>query len=794
MIPIALALLAGELLSAWLRWTGTVAIALAAVSVLASLACRRTVAALPLACIASAALGLWLASRSLEPTAVDCFLPEDAGSTKLWIEAEILDAPSRVEGGIRVLTDASVPGRDPERVCGSVLLTLAEPPGDLAVGERVRVHASLRRPRNFANPRAYDYRGTLARRGIWVTAHGAGQGMSRLERAVREPGSLAARRARIGALIDGSLPPLHAALLRSLVVGDQVSVPAELWDRIAAAGLAHLLSVSGLHIALVWGLVFSVTRRILARSEWLLLHAHVRALAALAALPPAAGYAALAGLSVPAARSVGMTALFVLSLAAGREVKALRVLCLVAAAVGLVWPGAPLEVSFQLSFASVLSLILAGEQWSRWCASRRRRIRERVILALVVPAAALLGTAPLVALYFNRLTPIGLVTNPVLVPLSGTPATVIGLAGAAVSLLSEPIACSTFALAYWPLELLRLGATAAASLPFASVRVPTATLFELALLYGLLGLPWIPRERRRLVATVAVVALVIDGVCWAHERWCPGDVHVRFVDVGQGDSAVVELPGGAVAVVDGGGFARSSFDVGERVLAPYLWSRKIMRVDYLVASHGDWDHQGGLRFLAREFAPRELWVGARSEEQQRLAALADEVRAGGGTVHPLAAGDVALDAHGVRIECLHPPAGEALSANDSSLVLRLRFGEHAMLFPGDVESAGEGLLTSRFPPLAVSVLKVPHHGSATSSTEGLLRWANPGLAVFSLGAGNSYGFPHAAVVERYRRLGIRTLRTDRDGSVGVWSDGSRLDVRPTSEAIPSLCAILGALC
>ena len=181
-------MLAGELLSAWLRWTGTVAIALAAVSVLASLACRRTVAALPLACIASAALGLWLASRSLEPTAVDCFLPEDAGSTKLWIEAEILDAPSRVEGGIRVLTDASVPGRDPERVCGSVLLTLAEPPGDLAVGERVRVHASLRRPRNCANPRAYDYRGTLARRGIWVTAHGAGQGMSRLERTGKRPG------------------------------------------------------------------------------------------------------------------------------------------------------------------------------------------------------------------------------------------------------------------------------------------------------------------------------------------------------------------------------------------------------------------------------------------------------------------------------------------------------------------------------------------------------------------------------------------------------------------------------
>src|SRR5207237_9024979 len=119
----------------------------------------------------------------------------------------------------------------------------------------------------------------------------------------------------------------------------------------------------------------------------------------------------------------------------------------------------------------------------------------------------------------------------------------------------------------------------------------------------------------------------------------------------------------------------------------------------LLASEGDGGHQGGLRFLARELAPRELWVGARSEEQQRLAALADEVRAGGGTVHPLAAGDVALDAHGVRIECLHPPAGEALSANDSSLVLRLRFREHVMLFPGDVELPAEGPVLARFPPV-----------------------------------------------------------------------------------------------
>jgi len=795
LIAVALSLLAGELVSGWLPGSSPIALALALGCAIARIACRRTFAAATLGRLAAAWLGLWLATPSTTPP--DCFVPGDEGATKLWIEAELVDAPSFVEGGIRVPVRASVADRG--SICGTVLLTISEPPAGLSAGERVRTHASLRRPRNFGNPRAYDYRGTLARRGVWVTAHAGGPELERLGMGTSGLAPLALQRQRIGALIDRSLPPLHASLLRSLVVGDQASVSPELWDCIAAAGLAHLLSVSGLHIALVWGVVFSLARWILARSERLLLCTDVRALAAAIALPPAIGYAALAGLSVPAARSVGMTALFVLSLSVGREAAPLRVLCLTAGAVGIAWPGAPLEVSFQLSFASVLALVLAGERWSRWRAARvatdrRERILQRAILLFLVPGAALVGTAPLVALYFNRVTPVGLLTNPVLVPVSGTPATVIGLAGAAVSWLSEPIACRTFALAYWPLELLRGGAVAAASFPFASIRVPTPTLIELALSYGFLAVAWIPPGRRGRVGVALLLALSVDGAWWAHERWWHQDLRVRFVDVGQGDAAVLELPGGAAAVIDGGGFGRSRFDVGERVLAPYLWSRKILRVDYLVATHGDWDHQGGLHFLARELAPRELWISGRSEERRRLTALAREVETAGGTVRTLQPGERVVDAHGARIDCLHPPVEEALSANDSSLVLRLRFGERAWLFTGDVESAGEALVASRFPSLPVDVLKVPHHGSATSSTDALLRWATPRLAVMSLGAGNNYGFPNPAVVQRYQRLGIRTLRTDRDGSVGIQSDGSSLVVRPAADDWPLLCATLGALC
>jgi competence protein ComEC len=247
-------------------------------------------------------------------------------------------------------------------------------------------------------------------------------------------------------------------------------------------------------------------------------------------------------------------------------------------------------------------------------------------------------------------------------------------------------------------------------------------------------------------------------------------------------------------VIDGGGFARSRFDVGERVVAPYLWSRKILRIDVLVASHGDWDHQGGLHYLARVFAPRELWLSRRPEERPRLARLEEEVRRGGGLVRTLVAGEAAAVFGGLVVDCLHPPPRDSLSPNDSSLVLRLRLGRTSILFTGDVEAPAEAMLAERFAAEPVTVLKVPHHGSATSSGEALLRWARPEIAVISVGSGNGYGLPHPAVLQRYARFGVRRLRIDRDGSVAVVSAGEAPTVRTRRDSYPQFCSLLGALC
>ena len=787
-------------MSAWLRLSSGWA-ALGLSLWLLSVAARSKRLEMAFRCLAAAGLGLFLVSRSAEPPAGGCALPPGGGPQKAWLEATLSDSPVRFEDGFRVALRASLTrGAEKQELCGNVLLTVVGTGINLTVGDRILVHAHLRRPRNFQNPGARDQVGELARRGIWITAYAPAENVRRIGHGPAGwRGVIAAERLRIGSLIDASLPPPEAGLLRALVVGEQNAVDRELRDEIARAGLAHLLSVSGLHVGMVWGVGFAVFRWLGSRSEVFLLRGNVRMLSASGAAIPAILYGLLAGGSVPTERSVVMLLFPIAALAVGREVRLMRILAMTALALALAHPGSPLEISYQLSFVSVLALLAGVGRWSRQrdpleTLSGFRTARARLNLALLVSTSALLGTAPLVAYHFNRVTPVGLLANPLLVPLCGLAPTLLGLAGAALSLVSDVAAQWAFSLAYGPLALLRFGVGLAVRLPFACLRVPTPSLAEITLLYGLFSLPWISRRLRRPVAAGLLIALLADAGAWLYERSLRDDVRMRFLDVGQGDAAVIELPRGRVLVVDGGGFSRSRFDVGERVVARYLWTRKILHVDFIAASHGDWDHQGGLHFLAEEFSPVELWRGSQPGEAARLERLAKRVEARGGIVRTLHPGGVAFERNGVSIRCLHPPGTESLSSNDSSLVLHLTMGSVSVVFAGDIEAVAENALRARPEAHDVSILKVPHHGSSTSSSEALLRALHPKIVVFSLGAGNPFGFPHPEVLARYAEAGSRIYRTDLDGSVWAFTDGRRLSLRPFARASPVFCSGLGALC
>jgi competence protein ComEC len=240
--------------------------------------------------------------------------------------------------------------------------------------------------------------------------------------------------------------------------------------------------------------------------------------------------------------------------------------------------------------------------------------------------------------------------------------------------------------------------------------------------------------------------------------------------VGEGDAAVVRFADGRVMLIDAGGAWRGGFDFGERVVARYLWSRKIMRVDYLVVSHPDLDHFGGMAFIARNFSPREFWAPYAIKPEPTYTALLAEVAAEripvrfvNSSMKPLRVGDAV-------VRCLSPVPGEVeRKDNNLSLVLRIGEGRQSALFTGDIEAAGERAMLERAgaAQLSATVLKAPHHGSRTSSSPALVAAVHPRIAVLSLGWRNIFGFPAPEVVDRYRASGARVFRTDLDGAVSV---------------------------
>ena len=259
-----------------------------------------------------------------------------------------------------------------------------------------------------------------------------------------------------------------------------------------------------------------------------------------------------------------------------------------------------------------------------------------------------------------------------------------------------------------------------------------------------------------------------------------GMLHVTFIDVGQGDSTFVVFPRGSTLLVDAGGLASSSsFDIGDRVVAPVVRDAGFRRLDYVALTHGDPDHIGGAGSILREFRPREVWEGIPVPRFEPLTALRLATQAAGARWANVHAGD-RLVSGDVEIVARHPTVEDwerQKVRNDDSIVLELRWREVSVVLTGDIGKAVERTVASAIPPARLRIIKVPHHGSLTSSTPAFLNAVRPQIAVVSAGRSNHFGHPVPEVLDRYRSVGAEVFRTDQDGAVMVESDGHSFDVR-----------------
>ena len=690
--------------------------------------------------------------------------------------------------------------------------------GDFKLGDEIRLSARIHFPRNYGNPGEFDYAGLMARDGIdaTMTAPKKSLGSPLFQiighRSVFPASQIESIRAHIGEFFDRNLAYPENAEMRALVIGDQGDIGDPLRQIFARTGMAHLLVISGLHLSIVAAAIFAAVRLAMMLFPELANRGYANKVAALAAMLAVCAYASIAGHHVSTVRALVMVLAYMMAVAIDRSREALASLALAAIVICVALPGSTADIGFQLSFASVIAIVLGMSRFAAWFARRKRlgmlrgepslprwRLLEAGAGYLAVSFWAMAGTAPLTAYHFNQFAIVGVVANAAVVPIMAFGATISGLLAAALSFVSEPAAR--------PVLLFGASALAAGNWlaawfmnwPLAWFRIFTPTILELAVVYMLL-LMWLlaplalPISRKRSLDNVPavpspprfgwrarcvialVVVLTVDVGYWTYDRLFNPDLRVTFLSVGEGDGAVIRFPGSRVMVIDGGG-SYGGFDAGERIVAPYLWSQKIMRVDYLALSHPDLDHFGGLDFIAMNFAPRAFWTtGVSSLDISYAHFMNDLERSKIPIVQVLKAAPIA-ELSGVAIASLNGDAGIARSHNNSSMVLRFSFGGTSLLFTGDIESGGERGMIEHRAELRSTILKVPHHGSATSSTSAFIAAVHPEVAVISDGYLNNFHFPSPAVVERYVEAGAVLMRTDLNGAVMVDATRSRITMR-----------------
>ena len=444
----------------------------------------------------------------------------------------------------------------------------------------------------------------------------------------------------------------------------------------------------------------------------------------------------------------------------------------------------PLEVvdaSFALTFGATAGLLAGMPRLKR--PARMPGWLYAVVALLAASICAEVALLPVSAFVFSRVTAAGLLLNFAAIPLM----TVVQIAGmllVALVHVSSRAALWTGYVAHLGVRGILVSASLVETWPLMAKlakRVPPPSMWLMGAYYGALVLALLGRPRwARMTGVVTAVLCgwwMVAAPSWPSPlRRAP--LRVTFLDVGQGDAAIVQFPNGRTLSIDAGGIAGTSFDIGSRVVSPTYWALGVRRLDYMSISHGDPDHIGGAASVFRDFRPAEIWEGVPvppHEPTKRLRALADSAAVPWRTLQPgdhMSVGEVLLTVH-------HPPPPDwerQRVRNDDSEVIEIRYGGVSFVFTGDIGRETETGIAASFDRAPIRILKVPHHGSATSSSMEFLRALRPDIAVISDGRGNPFGHPVPLVLDRYRAIGAAIYRTDLDGAVTVETDGTTVRV------------------
>lgn len=710
---------------------------------------------------------------------LDSSLPATLEGRDLSVIGVVVSLPSKMDRGVRFnfnVESAQLEGKAinlPARISLGWYASSDDPEQPAPVveaGERWQLVVRLQKPHGNANPNGFDYEVWLLEQGLRATGQVRTNTASlpdnrRIDAFVLQIGTAVERmRGFLRERILSALPNQpYAGAMVALVIGDQRAIAQSDWEIFNRTGIGHLVSISGLHITMIAGLFAGLAHFFWRRSFFtnlqlpLLLPA--QKIAAITGAATALLYVLLAGFGIPAQRTLYMLWVVAAALWFGRIGSISHVLCMAALVVLVLDPWAVLWPGFWLSFFAVAIILYASvgrgrdrEQTIRvlpW----HQRMRRQLGAAAHTQYVVTIGLVPLTLLLFGQISLVSPIANAIAIPLVALIITPLSLAG---SILPTPLSNAVLWLAHTLFEWLALVLTWLSSLPGAvwSAPLPSFAMF----MCGLVGTLWLLAPRgwpARWLGIVGWLPLLCNGVMAP----APGHMTVTALDIGQGMAILIETAQHRL-LYDTGPFYSPDSDGATRVLIPYLKAKGIKHLDGVIVSHSDNDHSGGAVSIFNRF-PVDLVVSSLPLDSPIVAAAPAHRRCEAGQKWSW---------DGIDFEMLHPSPSSynnlKLKPNARSCTLKVTRGKHAMLLPGDIESAQEAQLVNDVSEkLQATVLLAPHHGSGTSSTKKFLDAVQPKIAIFQVGYRNRYHHPKQEVLDRYEGLGIRQLRNDDSGAV-----------------------------
>ncbi len=752
--------------------------------------------------------------------------PQDDAGLLTWtnqgavkVVGEVVEPVKRAPDRLVMIVEVSHVSHEEQRIpiSGLLRLTWREANQSVQRGNQIEVVGKLREPYGTRNPGGFHYGQYLKRQGIQAVATVSGPGNVQVRETPRilsfplfwegvDDWREQVHRAASATLQDPAL-----GLFLGMLVGEQSFITSEVREAFMATGTVHIISISGSHLGLIAFLIFFLVKGFVLRLpltwlEWLSIRVSATRLAVITTIPVVSFYALLAGGEIATVRSWIMIILFLTAVWMGREKHLLRALGVAAFLVLVTNPQAMYDISFQLSYSAVLAIALvvrlfddkADDDQEMLDQSRGKveSIWRRTKQAWWVTFAVTLATVPLVAYYFNQIAWLGLFSNLLVVPVVGILVIPLGLLSIGWVLLTGSATLPLGFFNQFILDSLVQIVTVLAKLPGAEWHVASPSILMILVFYGLLLAAVLCTLRPKLQVSCAIGVLAI--LLWW--TWSPrididqSTLRVTFLDVGQGDATVIELPDGQTILIDAGPRYRR-LDMGQAVIGPYLWDRGIRRLDHVIATHPQWDHVGGLPWVLRSFEVKQYWSNGIVREQtfyQRLqesihdADLKKQIVLDGQEIVSAAPCSLTVRNPFMRSQNLSKSLRVSLNGSDlnnQSIITLLQCGQHSFLLTADAEVEALSKLSQLPAARTARVVKVPHHGAKSSLHREWIEQLDSEVAIVSAGQHNRYGHPYPKVVEAYTRKGIALYRTDRDGAVWITAnlDSSEMTVHTTKD-------------